>query len=307
MSILHNAIQAMECGIEDYGVGTDSRLKSAIRNVHAGVLLLFKEKLSRLSPEGTDDVLLKQHVRPAFDGNKIIWKGRGKKTVDFQSIKNRFKDLNILVDWTNFDSINSIRNEIEHYYTTANKHTIEEAIVKSFVLASDFLEKHLGLDAKSHFSQDTWNVFIEVKAVYDKEKERCIHSHANLETSSNFICEFVDTFSCDNCGSDLICITEYSSGECRACSKSWNREDLIVRIAEKGSWITSTIGDENDPTVINCPNCGEFAFSTDEMICGCCGDSQQPDCERCGTRIPVEELDGSQYCGYCNYQMSKYE
>ena len=45
MKILQNATQAMECGIEDYSNGSDARLKSAIRNVHAGILLMFKEKL----------------------------------------------------------------------------------------------------------------------------------------------------------------------------------------------------------------------------------------------------------------------
>ena len=37
--ILNNAIQAIRCGIEDYSTGGDARLKSSIRNVHAGMLL----------------------------------------------------------------------------------------------------------------------------------------------------------------------------------------------------------------------------------------------------------------------------
>ena len=52
-SLLHlaNAIESIQVGIEDWQTGTHPRLLSAVRNIHAGILLLFKEALLRQSPE----------------------------------------------------------------------------------------------------------------------------------------------------------------------------------------------------------------------------------------------------------------
>lgn len=65
MSLLHNAAQSIRLGLEDFGsVGDEDRLLSAARNLHAGVPLLYKEKLRRLSPPDSDEVLLKQVIEP---------------------------------------------------------------------------------------------------------------------------------------------------------------------------------------------------------------------------------------------------
>ena len=73
---------------------------SATRNITAGVLLLFKEKLRQLSPSDSDEVLIKQRIQPEFDANgSVIFKGDGKKTVDVQQIEERFKALNIEANW----------------------------------------------------------------------------------------------------------------------------------------------------------------------------------------------------------------
>jgi len=48
MDLLENAVQAIQVGVEDYGVASSPRLLSAARNIHAGILLLFKEALHRL-------------------------------------------------------------------------------------------------------------------------------------------------------------------------------------------------------------------------------------------------------------------
>jgi len=56
-SILKNAIISIQLGIEDF-LKTEKdprRALSAMRNLYAGVLLLFKEKLARLSPKEYGD------------------------------------------------------------------------------------------------------------------------------------------------------------------------------------------------------------------------------------------------------------
>ena len=63
MSIYKNAIDSILMGLDDYKValgGDERRYISSTRNLFAGILLLFKEKLSQLSPDGTDEILIKK-------------------------------------------------------------------------------------------------------------------------------------------------------------------------------------------------------------------------------------------------------
>ena len=115
--IFKNAINAIELGVEDYELSAKDprRLQSAVRNLFAGILLLFKSKLAELSQKD-DESLLKQKVVPVIQNGEIKWVGEGKKTVDVQQIQDRFKHLNIEVDWTRLNELQNYRNNIEHYF-----------------------------------------------------------------------------------------------------------------------------------------------------------------------------------------------
>ena len=145
--ILKNAVDSISLGIEDYQLGIGNcessdprRLVSCTRNLFAGIILLFKHKLAKLSPPGSDEVLIKQYVLPSpnrishqievlikqyvlpirtSEGN-IEWQGqeKKKKTVDVQRIWERLESLNIRVDWKRVEAINKYRNNIEHYYSS---------------------------------------------------------------------------------------------------------------------------------------------------------------------------------------------
>jgi|SRR5271165_5504698 len=99
MTLFNNAIESIQDGVEDFNRNDGRRLASAIRNIHAGILLLCKEKLRRLSPN--DGILLyKQYVpKKAADGSvKII--PVEKNTVDVQRIRERFSEFGITVSST---------------------------------------------------------------------------------------------------------------------------------------------------------------------------------------------------------------
>src|SRR5436190_1650324 len=100
MSLLANAIQSIQLGLTDYSCDDDSRLLSAIRNLHSGILLLYKEKLSILSPADSDNALIKKVIIPTKSATgEIKWVGRGKTTVDVAGIRERFDSLGIHTDW----------------------------------------------------------------------------------------------------------------------------------------------------------------------------------------------------------------
>ncbi len=115
MALLDNAIKSIQVGVEDYQNGAEDRLLASVRNIHAGILLLYKEALLRLSPTNSNEVLIKAKIVPTLDGvGNLIFVGSGGKTVDVQQIEERFEQLKITTDWVRFKRITKIRNDIEH-------------------------------------------------------------------------------------------------------------------------------------------------------------------------------------------------
>lgn len=102
-SLLTNAIQSIEIGIEDSCSDDPRRVVSAVRNLQAGILLLCKEHLRRRSPPGSKEVLIKVAIAPTIgpDGD-LVFIGGGDKTIDQQTIIERFSLLGETVDWLCF-------------------------------------------------------------------------------------------------------------------------------------------------------------------------------------------------------------
>ncbi len=57
VDLLTNAIKSIQVGIEDFKVGTRSRLPSSARNLPADILLLYKEALRRPCPPNSNEAL----------------------------------------------------------------------------------------------------------------------------------------------------------------------------------------------------------------------------------------------------------
>jgi hypothetical protein len=105
-TIFDNAITSIKLGLKDFSEKTEARLLSAVRNLHAGILLLYKSRLSELSPPGSDDALVKKNIAPKkLPSGEIVFKGMGKKTVNVAEIKERFESFGVQTDWK--DSVGS--------------------------------------------------------------------------------------------------------------------------------------------------------------------------------------------------------
>ena len=206
MSLLNNAIDALIVGLEDFEEGSDKRLKSAVRNVHAGVLLIFKEKLRRLSGSGTNEALLKQRIVPKQQSGSTVWVGVGKKTADIQTIRDRFKHLGITANWNYFDDLTAYRNEIEHYFSTANSAAINTALAKAFAVVSEFSANELNEDPATLFTVPIWARMTQIQEVYQQERALCVASFSNIDSSSQSVVSNIGRFKCDDCGSDLILV-----------------------------------------------------------------------------------------------------
>jgi hypothetical protein len=314
MTILNNAIDSIALGIEDYKSPDHRRLISCTRNIFAGILLLFKYKLAELSPNNSDEVLIKHKILPQNSATGgVIWVGEGRKTVDVQQIRERLTALSITVDWNRVDKINQYRNDIEHYHSSLSHNTVRALITDSFLLIRDFVRIHLDEDPLNLFGTETWGVLTSVAEVYETEKDECIcHIEAiNWEYSS--LMDAIINFRCNGCGSGLIDVEYqnndriYSIFNCRSCGKNWDFEKLseLSMIEFFGAENHLSVTDGGDPATIECPGCGLHTYLLEENVCVVCQESAERECQRCGLSIPYEEIDGSGFCSWCSHMMSK--
>lgn len=311
MSILNNARDSIIIGMEDYQFaldGDEKRYISSTRNLFAGILLLFKHKLSELSPDGSDEVLIKKKIKPYLNTSGIVeWKGEGGNTVDVSQIEDRFKSLDINVDWKRLKKINSYRNNIEHYYSKESIDSVRKIISDCFLVINNFVAHELLLDPKELLGEDTWNILISINEVYQAEKEAC---NTKLDNEFDWMTETaykaaIDYY-CDDCFSNLISINEDGSFYCKSCENIFDNEHYISEALEHEFGISiRDISQGTEAEILVCPSCDTNTYTRTENICHICGESQNLECYRCGIDIPSEELDGSGLCGYCQYMGSK--
>lgn len=313
VSILKNAIDSIAVGLEDYSSPDQRRVISCTRNVFAGILLLFKHKLSLLSSPSSDEALIKQRVLPVIDENSHLeWKGKGSKTVDVQGIRERFESLNIDVDWKRIDKINSFRNDIEHYFSNLKHEAIRSLISDSFVIINDFIRKHLDEDPKELLGDSAWAALIAVNEVYEKEKAESLVALQALEFFDDEILSAFEGYTCDACGSGLI-VPSVREGEatiadytCKSCGKTLPYEEMVSEAVTDhfSHEIYLSYSDGGDYPLADCPECGGIYLYA-QGICASCGYSAEHKCQRCGSTILPEELFAEPLCGYCRHVISK--
>lgn len=313
MSILKNAIDSIVIGLEDYQSPDERRIVSSARNIFSGILLLFKHKLCELSPQDSDESLIKQRVLPKIDAaGEVRWIGKGKKTVDVQNIKDRFECLGINVDWARFDRINQYRNDVEHYFSTLNPQSVQGLVSDSFLIIRDFISDHLHQDPKQVLGNGAWKILIDVNAVYEKEKAACLEAIESLTFFSDRIMEAFTSYSCHECGSGLILPSKRGVDaveavfSCKLCGKSLHYEE-IVKLAVLDFFrheVYYSFTDGGDSPISECPECdGIFLYNED--VCCSCGKVVKKVCQMCGSIILPEELYAAPFCGYCDHVMSK--
>ncbi|MGJ7030895.1 hypothetical protein [Niabella hirudinis] len=311
MSILQNAIDSIQIGLEDYKSADPKRSLSAARNITSGVLLLFKEKLLRLSPPNCNEVLIKKDILPIWDSknSRVTFEGRGKKTVDVHQIKERFISLEVKVNWNIFDDIIKLRNNIEHYYTDKASTAIMEIISKAFIIIRNFCIEYLEEDPRSLFGQKSWNVFLEADEIYQSEKNICTQSLAKIDWSYTAIKDGIKAIRCPNCESDLIMGNKdlkYKPGmgfglKCKKCDNLIDFEEVIEDCIHEALYIDNFIAvkDGGDSPYDFCPECSKEVYVFEENVCLNCGyTEEQKRCVVCHTPLGLEEAHEGSLCSY---------
>ncbi|SMO94578.1 hypothetical protein [Fodinibius sediminis] len=310
MSLLNNAVDSIKVGVEDFEEGSRERLTSSVRNIHAGILLLYKEALKRLSPDDSNDVLIKRKIVPTRNKDDIVkFIGQGKTTVNVYQIRNRFDKLDIETNWEQFESISKIRNDIEHYYTEDDHSRIQHLIAKSFTIISSFIENELKENPVDLLGHITWSAMLEVAELYQNEREKCLNKINKISWGSDVLTEGVQDITCVFCDSDLLFPNSSDIQdlifECKSCGAKEEAQGIIPRAVQ------TALGFEHYKSYVDgleypygsCPECGLESYVIKEERCAFCGYEAEHFCDNCGNKIPPSEMMLSPLCAYCNNKL----
>ena len=314
-AIFQNAINAIELGVEDYTLSSQDprRLHSAVRNLFAGILLLFKSKLADLS-KNDDESLLKAKISPMLQDGALRWVGTGNKTVDYTQIKERFEALKINVNWLRLDNLHRYRNDIEHYFDKGGykQAVVGQYIVNGFVIIHDFIPSHLGKNPRECFSEETWETFLKEKAIVEQEIRNRDLEFSKLVWFDPALCEILKSFHCTECGSNLINVVaedrednkaSSATFECRECGVRYDYTELVRNFCDAMAEGRVMVKDDIAyDSIALCPVCGERCYDSVMELCYLCGNEGPHVCDRCGEPIPPSEMDTfeeTNLCGNC--------
>ncbi|HBG96651.1 MAG TPA: hypothetical protein DDY14_15305 [Chromatiaceae bacterium] len=308
-TILKNAVQSIQVGVEDFNSNDPRRVLSAARNIYAGILLLFKEKLRALSPPGSNEVLVKKNIQPSTTQTGVQFVGKGKNTVDVQQIKERFASLNVEVEWKTIEKIQKVRNDIEHYCTSHTESKVREFIAESFLIIRDFLKTNLKLEPIDVLGEETWETLLKTAEVYSKELNDCRSAMEEVDWQSEALAQAVTSIHCPNCLSELIRPKDknttdpvFSTCICSSCGEEFALDEEVIQEALSehfyaDSYIAMTDG--GDPPIVTCHECGMETFIIAEDKCAICQCGRTYDaCVICGETLTTDEQDLNGLCGY---------
>lgn len=315
MSLLINAVESIQIGVEDYRSADERRHLSAVRNVCAGILLLFKEKLRTLSPPHDPELLIKAEIVPSCAADRsVIFVGKGRKTVDVHQIKERFQSLDVDVDWKLFNGIIEIRNDIEHYFTAKSKDAIRESLAKSFMIIRDFVDKELHTEPLELLGPECWNSLLEVAEVFAREEEACRKTMEAIDWTYETLRHCIGHARCPRCTSSLLKTEEDGAYrpdmelQCSSCGSRFPVEEVIESCIEEDLGVEAyrVAKDGGEPPFGRCPECNRETFVIVEGLCLACEQALQYEtCQWCETPLSLGDQMLEGLCSYCAYRREK--
>ena len=305
-----NAIDSIELGVEDYreAATTPRRAISAVRNMYAGVLLLMKERLRRVSAE-----LIFSRLAPELVDGECRWTPKGKNTVDFQEIRDRWKNLGFDFEWKRLSDLRAIRNDVEHLSPNVSVQRMRGALSDTFALVSELLVEHLDVAPASVISATTWETMLHEARTYSLLSAIAAKSRDALITPpapAGFAVS--ELLRCGECTSDLLRVvgnSPYPDTEliCDECGHEAVVAVLLPpALGEQYSWEAYiAVTDGGETPVGTCPTCDSEAYVLAEDFCMVCEETKPySTCLRCGADMGLDEQDGAT-CGACDYGLQK--
>lgn len=326
-----NALTSICLGIEDFQRsklakdqgGDPARALSAVRNLFAGILLLFKYKIA-VSVDDPDEAYVlifnPPEVLPQADGNGgIEWKPVGKfkpTTIDVATIKKRFEGFGIEVNWLTIDKLQDCRNHLEHLHPANTMGEVANFVAELFPVLRDFILTQLN-EQPAELLGTAWPVLLAHHNFFIDTIAACEAAWANAGVPE-MMQPWLERCKCENCGSSLLRpgqddMEENASVEnqddtfkyvCMACGYS----DLI------GPLMVKELNDANDydprdggeANVEDCNTCGRSTFVISEQYCLWCGaELDYTECSFCEEPLRQEDQANGGLCGYHAHAFEK--
>ncbi len=324
-----NALTSIRLGIEDFercrvlGDGGDpARALSAIRNLFAGVLLLFKYKITTCADDPADAEALifnAQEVLPHSDGNGgIKWIPVGKfksTTIDVATIRKRFEAFDIQVDWRVLNKLQECRNHLEHLHPAHTLGEVADFVAELFPVLQDFIEEQLS-ESPAGILGDAWHTMLLHHNFFIDNKNRCDDGWAEADVPEGMM-PWLEKCRCPSCASILLAPSQEDldagngvmnddlrfMATCIACGESFLIAPLMVEALERAHDFDPRDGDE--ATLEGCDQCGHSTFLIIEQQCLWCGaELDYDECEMCEERLNQDDQDNG---GLCSYHANAYE
>jgi hypothetical protein len=308
-TLLNNAVQSIQIGIEDLGSLDPRRALSAVRNVYAGIVLLLKEELRRRSPHGSNDALIRANIRfeQQSDGPLRVV-GRGRKTVDLAQIRERLTSIGtpLTVEqskrlWADLDKFSALRNDIEHYRIDARKEEVNAVIAIATALIRPIVADLLKEDPQTLLGDDCWTTMLKTAEVYAEQKAVCERTLAGVRWNTAGLSAAIPFLRCGHCESDLISQNypdnvwqESVIFHCAACGAEDSVDDaewLMTAVLEaKGIDPYYDPSDPDGAPTATCPECDHDSVVVEEASCTLCGWEHSGECcAVCGGPVSFED------------------
>lgn len=332
--LYENAIVSIQLGVEDFKLsqlaevegGNPFRALSSVRNLYAGLLLLFKFKIATSvdSEELAYELIHNppRDVLPHPDGNGgVNWLPEGKfknTTIDVPKIKERFKNFNINVDWSVVSKLQECRNHLEHLHPDNTLGEVAGFVADLFPVLGNFISEELELVPQTVLGS-AWETMLQHAQFYKQQLEVCENSWDDAGVPEGMQ-EFLLGCNCPECGSKLLMASSQSveAGEtvsddeeafkylCIACGDSGLIYPLLLETFESNFFYWPPDGDE--PTYEKCLCCMHETFVINEQTCRWCDAKlDYEECYICGEGLAQDNQDNGGLCGHHNHMLAKAE
>ncbi|MCT7310063.1 hypothetical protein N5J06_03845 [Ralstonia sp. CHL-2022] len=321
-----NALTSIRLGVEDFTRsqltedGDADRALSALRNLFAGILLLFKYRIATKagSPADGYELIFKTgEILPQPDGmGGIEWQPTkfAKTTIDVPDIRKRFDAFGIQTDWKVIETLQKERNSAEHLHPQNAAGVIGKFLSDTFPVLSEFIQKELEC-APATLLGETWKTMLAHHDFYKAQAAACESAWEVLNVPDDLL-PVVPDMQCEECGSSLLKpaggedeSSDLESGQVKYVCVSCAHRALAIPLLEET--LVDFLGGYDpysgeEPPTGECPECQHRTFVHVQGECLWCGMKLNPEgCARCGNSLTLDDYD-NMLCGYCQYQADKH-
>lgn len=297
----------------------------AIRSVYSGILLILKSRLAEASAKD-ENALIYSDFTPVLQKNGRVCFEHSDRTVDFEEIKARLKQLNPPVAasiWAKLGDLRKFRNAAEHKFVEYDQSVVSGHLFSAHEIIAAILKGVVEISPKDALG-DRWKKLLSITAVakeYAKQRKTAFNK---LQWFNPRLRELALLQPCSACGYTIVLLAEdctsdkadESTFKCASCHHVFEYPEWMEEILQSqtfddfgGRWKDEYLADRH---IGCCPDCGRYGFDVETDMCYCCGFKKEYYCDCCGNKLRIDEVEecgdpNPNYveCFGCRYRMEK--